>query len=176
MCSPRKQLSSPKARQISLDIVNEGFVLEVCDCYVQTVINDSEIEDQESGDDISLINETGSIEDALEAKSFWNEHFFQNDHSIGIEAKDSKLPSLSAGKVEAWLSSNSKLVNKSTREVFPKITEVVNEKLDTTLSKGVAVKRKLVFEGNLPEPKKIKFSPKKSLLGSISGWVSGIFR
>ena len=110
------------------------------------------------------------------SKEFWNEHSFQNDQSIGIEAKDSKLPSLSAGKVEAWLSSNSKLVNKSTRKVFPKITEVENEKMDTTLSKGVAVKRKLVFEGNLPEPKKLKCSAKKSLLGSISGWVSGIFR
>ena len=178
MCSPtpRKQLSTPKAKEVSLDIVNEGFVLEICDCYVQTDINDSEIEDQESGDDISLINETGSIEDALEAKSFWNEQLSEKDHSNGDEAKDSKLLKSSGAKVEAWLSSNSKLLTKSTVEIFPKITEGLNEKFDTTLSKGVSVKRKLVFEEHLPEPKKLKCSPKKSWLSSISGWVSGIFR
>ena len=92
---------------------------------------------------------------------------------------DSKLNKSSCSKVEAWLSSNSKKLNKSVtrKEISPQIKEVtVKAKLDTTLSRGVtAEKRKLVFEDHLPAAKKKKLSPKRSWLGSISGWMSDFF-
>ena len=193
MCSPRKNVSIlTKGRETSPKMDKDKLVIEICECYVKEE-DSNDIENQESEDDASLINETGSIEDALEANSSWNENLIENDDSIYMvqfpssfcefndenEMNDSKLNKSSCSKVEAWLSSNSKKLNKSVtrKENSPQIKEVtVKAKLDTTLSRGVtAEKRKLVFEDHLPAAKKKKLSPKRSWLGSISGWMSDFF-
>ena len=165
---------------------NDKVVVEMCDCYVQADSNN--IEDQESDDDISLVNETGSIEDAEEANSSWNEQQFEKTDRMNMVpftnlfselndvTEDNKLNKSSCSKVDAWLSSNGKRSNKSLteRRKSPKIKEVTNNvKLDTSSRGGVTEKRKLVFEDHLPASKKLKCSPKEeSWLSSISGWMS----
>ena len=193
MCSPKKQSIALTGKETFL-MEDEKLVLEICECYVQT--EEIENEDQESDDEASLVNETGSIEDALEANSSWNEHLFDkddsiykvpfpdsfcdlNDEEIRPITSDDKLNTASFSKVEAWLSSNSKNLNKRVqrREHSLKIKEnTINEKCDLKPGKGIAEKRKLDFEDHFPSPKKHKSSQKESILGSISGWITDFFR
>ena len=174
--------SQLKVTETSLKMDNDKLVLEMCDCYVQEDSNKTE--DQESDDDISLVNETGSIEDAQEANSSWNEHHFEKTDMVPFpdffsdlndDTEDNNPNKSACSKVDAWLSSNKKRSSKSLteRRESPKIKEVTKDaKLDTIPRGGVTEKRKLVFEDHLPVSKKLKYSPKESWLSSISGWMS----
>ena len=118
MCSPRKKVSVTEKKENHCDIENDGFVLEICECYFEG--EDNNIENQDSDCEVSLINEANNIEDqdSEGEVSLINETGSREDNNIEDQDSEGEVSLINeTGSIEDALEAMNSSWNKSIFEM-----------------------------------------------------------